>query len=216
MTELEKNVYNTYLRVSRTRSGKQFKYRKNFDNFEDNKSYVPVKKIAKLLANHPHININDYFNAPYEVYPEKNHDYGYDISFYTGLKATSCYSIYKKMQDDREPDEQIKEIKDSFYFIYKFCKENKIDLDQYLEHMTNTERTFMLHLRERKVNIYSLLGFSNFDNVMSKIDPNIGKFVIGHLYSSLDLYRTRYYNSTITINVVCEAKEKLTKILKNK
>ena len=69
MTELEKNVYNTYLRVSRTRSGKQFKYRKNFDNFEDNKSYVPVKKIAKLLANHTHININDYFNAPYEVYP---------------------------------------------------------------------------------------------------------------------------------------------------
>ena len=39
-------------------------------------------------------------------------------------------------------------------------------------------KNFMLHLRERKVNIYSLLGFNNFNNVMSKIDPNIGKFVI--------------------------------------
>ena len=49
MTELEKNVYNTYLRISRTRSGKHFKYRKKFDNFEENKAYVPVKKIAKLF-----------------------------------------------------------------------------------------------------------------------------------------------------------------------
>ena len=120
------------------------------------------------------------------------------------------------MQDDREPDKQIKEIKDSLYFIYKFCKDENIELEQYLEHKTNSERTFMLHLRERKVNIYSLLGFSNFDKIMSRIDPNIGKFIIGHLYSSLDLYRTRYYNSNITINVVSEAKEKLTKILKNK
>lgn len=215
MTELEKTVYNTYLRISRTRSGKHFKYRKKFDNFEDNKAYVPVKKIAKLLLNHPHIDINDFFNAPYEVYPEKNYEYGLDINFYTTLKATGCYSIFKKMCDDRNPDEQIESIKKSLYFIYIFCKDNEVDIEKYLDHKTNAERTFMLHLRERKVNIYTLFGLSNFDNIMSRMEPNAAKFTLGHLYLSLDLYRSRYYNSKVTINVVSKAIKKLTKILKN-
>ena len=120
------------------------------------------------------------------------------------------------MCDDKNPDEQIESIKKSLYFIYIFCKDNKINIEEYLDHKTNAERTFMLHLRERKVNIYSLFGLRNFDSIMSRVEPNAAKFTLGHLYLSLDLYRSRYYNSKVTINVVSKAIKKLTKILINK
>ena len=85
---------------------------------KDTENYVYVKKIAMLLANHQHINIEDFFNAPYEVYPDDANRV--DLKFYTSLKATSVYSIYKKKQDDMLPDEQTDRVKDSLFFIYNF------------------------------------------------------------------------------------------------
>jgi len=213
MTALEKNVYNTFLRISRSRQNKPFKLRKDFSKFQDTENYVYVKKIAMLLANHKHINIEDFFNAPYEVYPDDASRV--DLKFYTSLKATSVYSIYKKKQDDMLPDEQIERVKDTLYFIYSFCKGNNLDLDSYIKHKTGTEHSFMLHLRERKVNIYALFGMKHFDTVMNRMNPDAAKFTIGYLYSSLDLYRSRYYNSKNTINVVNQGTKKLRTILNN-
>ena len=213
MTALEKNVYNTFLRISRSRQNKPFKLRKDFSKFQDTENYVYVKKIAMLLANHQHINIEDFFNAPYEVYPDDASRV--DLKFYTSLKATSVYSIYKKKQDDMLPDEQTDRVKDSLFFIYNFCKDNNLDLDSYIKHKTGTEYSFMLHLRERKVNIYTLFGMKHFDTIMTRMNPDAAKFTIGHLYSSLDLYRSRYYNSKNTINIVSQGTKKLNKILRN-
>ena len=69
----------------------------------------------------------------------------------------------------------------------------------------------MLHLRERKVNIYALFGMKHFDTVMNRMNPDAAKFTIGYLYSSLDLYRSRYYNSKNTINIVSQGTKKLKK-----
>jgi len=50
---------------------------------------------------------------------------------------------------------------------------------------------------------------------MNRMNPDAAKFTIGYLYSSLDLYRSRYYNSKNTINIVNQGTKKLRTILKN-
>ena len=48
LTVYEKNIYNTYLKISRR--GKGFKYRKNFDNLSD-ENLTYIKKISHILSN---------------------------------------------------------------------------------------------------------------------------------------------------------------------
>ncbi len=211
MTELEKNVYNSYLRISRTRDNKPFKYRKNFDGFEDNQNYVFVKRLGMFFKSYPHIGINEFLTAPYEVYPDSD---PYDLKFYTSLKATKIYGLYKKQQADQLPDCQIQSIKDTLMFIYSFCRDEGIGIEDYVKHMTNTERTFLLHLRERVVNIYVLFGLRDFDSIFSRIDPETTKFIIGHLYTGVDLYRSRYYNSSKAKDIVTNGIKKLKQITK--
>ena len=63
MTNYEKTIYNTYLRVTRTAQNKPFRYRKNFDNFEDTKNYMYVKKLAMFFKNYKHVDPDIFFQA---------------------------------------------------------------------------------------------------------------------------------------------------------
>lgn len=44
MTDLEKDIYNKYLRISRTRQNKPYKLRLNFEGFESKDEFIYVKK----------------------------------------------------------------------------------------------------------------------------------------------------------------------------
>ena len=152
MTFLEKNIYNTYLRISRTRNNLPYKLRKDFNNFQDNENYVFVKRLGIFFNKFPHIRLEEFFNAPYEMYHD---DDIFDLKFYTSPKATKMYGLYVKKKDDQDPDseDQIKYIKSSLLFIFQYCKENQIDLDQYLQRKSGDVNTFIVHLRERKASI---------------------------------------------------------------
>ena len=91
MTFLEKDIYNTYIRVSRSKQNLPYKYRKNFDNFADTSNYVYVKKLGKFFTKFSHINVSDFFDAPYEIYPDND---SYDLRFYITPKAVKIYSSY--------------------------------------------------------------------------------------------------------------------------
>ena len=96
VTEEEKNVYNTYLRISRTKQGEPYKVRKNFYKFEDTDKHTYTRRIARLFNKHRNIKWNDFFNAPYDLYPD---DDQFDLKFYTTPKAVKAYSLYVAKRD---------------------------------------------------------------------------------------------------------------------
>lgn len=91
MTGLEKQIYNTWLAVTRSCCGKPFKIRKNWVGFEDRVEYSHVKKLAKMFQRYDNIDINDWFEAPYSIYPEKTQ---YDLKQYTLMKQYNTYRLF--------------------------------------------------------------------------------------------------------------------------
>ena len=92
----------------------------------------------------------------------------FDLKFFTTQKAIKAYSLYKQAQQNTDPDseEQIKFTTDSLYFIYEFCKQNNINLRDYTSHKIGPVNTFITHLNQSKVNIYSLFGFQDFEPIL--------------------------------------------------
>ena len=201
ISEFDKFVYNTFLRITRSRNKLPFKLRKNFEKLDD-KVYVQIKKLSSFLKRFPHIKIDDFFNAPYELYPDENY---FPIEYFTSLKATKAYTLLQKKKINLDPDseEQLKNIKESLVFINNFCRERNINVFNYITHQTNNEYSFLLHLKEHKVNIYTLLGFVNFEKQLKTRDPEITKFIIGEdIYNNIQNFRTRLFNSQKAVKLV--------------
>jgi len=93
MTDLEKRIYNCWLATTRSKTGKPFKLRKKWEDFTDKPEYSQIKKLAKMFKSYDNININEWFEAPYVVYPEKVQ---YDLKFYTLMKAYNIFRLYKQ------------------------------------------------------------------------------------------------------------------------
>ncbi len=201
ITEYEKHIYNTFLRVSRSRNKQPFKLRKNFEKV-DNELYVRLKKVSSFLKRFPHIKIEDYFNAPYNLYPDEQY---FPLEYFHSLKATRAYTLAMKQQENLDPDsaEQLTNIKESLVFIKRFCNEKNISPADYINHQTNNEYSFILHLKEHKVNIYSLLGYMGFEKNVKQRDAEIIKFIIGEdFFNNLPAFRTKLYNSKKAVRLV--------------
>ena len=201
ITEYEKHIYNTFLRVSRSRNKQPFKLRKNFEKV-DNELYVGLKKVSSFLKRFPHIKIEDYFNAPYNLYPDEQY---FPLEYFHSLKATRAYTLAMKQQENLDPDsaEQLTNIKESLVFIKRFCNEKSISPVDYINHKTNNEYSFVLHLKEHKVNIYSLLVYLGFEKNIKQRDAEIIKFIIGEdFFNNLPAFRTKLYNSKKAVRLV--------------
>ena len=196
ISSLEKNIYNTYLRISRSRQNRPFRYRKNFNGFENDTNYVYVKRLQAFFCKFRHINIEDFFQSPYYVYPDP--EPFYDLKFYTSPRAIKVFGSYVKMKDNEDPDtdSQINRVKDSLLYIFTFCRDNSLDLDQYLDHATNDIQTFILHLRDRNTSVYCLFGFPGLENKLHTCPSDLLSFTVGDDFiNKLANFKTRYYNS---------------------
>ena len=194
MTNYEKNIYNTYLRVTRTEQDKPFKYRKNFSNFEDTKNYIYIKKLSTFFKNYKHVDPELFFKAPFNIYPDAKN---YNLNFYITQKAIKAYTLYRQKQQNADPDseQQLEFTTESIYYIYKFCKDTDIPLTSYTAHKTGSMNSFLLHLKEHKINVYSLFGLPNFEIAMAKNDTDVVDFMLPNMYQKISTFRTKYYNS---------------------
>lgn len=93
ITPLEQRVYNCWLATTRSKCGKPFKLRKQWDGFEEKNDYMSIKKLANIFTRYDNIIINEWFEAPFLIYPETQTQY--DLKFYTTTKAFSCYKLSK-------------------------------------------------------------------------------------------------------------------------
>ena len=194
MTALEKNVYNTFLRISRSRQNKPFKLRKDFSEFDETDN-VCIQKLELFFNRFKHIDLDDFFKAPFEVYLDNK---SFDLKFYTTQRALKVYTLYMQRQADKSPDcdDQLYSIKSSLKYISSWCNTNNIHPGAYIEHMTNNTNTFLLHLKQHKVNIYTLFAFENFDDVISSIDIEYLRFILGSYADNISIFRTRFIKST--------------------
>lgn len=190
------DIYNTYLRISRSRQNKPYRLRSNFDDFEKSENYLPVLKLKNFFDRNFTVNIEDFFTAPYEVYDE---DAYYDLDFYNSLAAVKVYSMFcvKKNQLNPDSELQINSILRGLKFIQNFCTEKRIKLNQYLSHKEPNSLTnsFILHLKDKSVSIYNLFAFKDFQKIYGSLDFEVLRFILGDLPLRVSIYRSQYYGS---------------------
>jgi hypothetical protein len=194
MTPVEKLIYNKYLAISRSSQDKPFKLRKDFSNMDETTS-LHIKKLSLFFNKFKHIDMDSFFKAPYEIYID---DISFDLSFYTTQRALKVYTLYVQRTASSKPDndDQLHDIKRSLRYILSFCIQNNIDVQDYINHKTNDTYTFLLHLKEHKVNIYTLFGFTEFENNISSVNRELSMFIAGSYIENLPKFRTNYVTSS--------------------
>jgi len=194
LSDFEQHIYNTYLRVSRQKRNQPFKYRKDFDSL-DAVQANNLKKISIFLSKFQHIRLEDFIKAPYEIYTDELY---FDLSYYTTLKATKAYTLFMKKKELLDPDteEQLKSIIEALKYISDFCKEHRINIANYIEHQTGSSPSYILHLKEHRVNVYSLFGFSSFERSIRAQDPELIKFILSEDFlNTLSTFRLKFFAS---------------------
>lgn len=191
LTELEKQIYNAYLIASRTARNKPFKKREDFKKIDD-KTYIILKKLALLFEHNRSVNIQDFFKAPFIYY---SIDY-VDLQFYAMPKAIKCYSLYKKKQEHIAPDseENITKCKQCCTFVFRYCKENNLTLNEYKTINSGTTPLVLQHLRDHNINFYTIHGLE-CDRVLRQVESDLLEFFIADFNNLLNETRINFQRS---------------------
>jgi len=208
ITDFEKFLYNTHLKISRSKKNKPFNLRKDFSDIAE-KDIANLKKLSYFFNKHKEIKPEVFFSAPYNLYKDEAY---FDLTFFTSLKAVKAFTLQNKNIEMLDPDtkEHLDFVKASFLFINKFCRENNLTIDNYLNHKTNNVFSFLLHLKNREINIYSLFGFINLDKQIKASDLELLKFMFGECFlNNLGLQRMKYFNSKKCKHLVTIGLQKL-------
>lgn len=195
LTAKDKQIYNSFLATSRSVKNQPFKLRDNFEKLDPEK-FTSLKKLSIFFAKYPHINIGDFFIAPYKIYGTTDY---YDLKFYNTRKAVVCYSNYIKTKetDDPDSDDTINNCKNIFKVILKYCADQKITLEQYKNYIPqgNTMPIWLVHLKDHVINFYVLHSL-NIDKETRQIEAEILNFFVKDFYNLLSKTRTKYITST--------------------
>lgn len=208
-------IYNTYLRISRSKKNLPYKLRKNFSSIQNEEIYPCLLKLENFFKRNQYVNLNDFFEAPYLLYEDESF---FNLDFYLSQKAIKAYNIFQRKKTYLDPDSdiQIKAVSDGNLFIYKFCKSNKIKLSEYLNHKTNNMNTVFLHLKEKNISIYNCLALPNFQNCMNGQNFELLEFMLGDIISRISNFRTKFYSSNkckkVSVDGLKIIKEQLDKL----
>lgn len=210
----EKLIYNLYLKTSRSSSGLPFRLRKQWHGFENTEYYPKVLKLKNFFNRNKNVDIVEFFQAPYTVYAGES---GFDLDFYSSQKAISTYTLSLKRKMMLGPDDKyhLDRISRGLKFIQKYCIINKLQLCDYLKHRDGVQSSFVVHLKERKISIYNLLAFEDFDKQLKMHDPDLLRFTLGDTYDQIPVYRTKYLNSNIAKKFSQKGLQKIKESLEN-
>ena len=198
LTKHHQNIYNKFLATTRSRENKPFKIRKDFSKFEDEnpEKVFHLRKLSMFFNRFSHISIDDFFSAPYDIYSS---DESFDLKFYTSQRALKVYTLFiqKRVSIPPDNDDQLISIKKSLEYILKFCNNHNISITEYTSHTTGNIPSFIMHLKECKVNIYVLFGFTDFESILNKSDREHVEFMIGDIMKAIPSLRTLFAKSTL-------------------
>lgn len=186
----EKEIYNIYLRVLAEAQDRPFRYRKNFDNLEDEKANDLIR-LNLFFERFPHINKKRFIEAPYKLWGDDEY---YPLKFYNKRKALKAYVTYKKKLINLPPDDphHLKWVIDSFKFIKRFCFEKNINPNNYLDYKDGNY-AFLKHLKEESVDIYALFAYEGFKNKLkNNVDSELKRILLGDTFTHYDVMYRKY------------------------
>lgn len=215
VTKQEKNIYNTYLAITRSCRNKPFKIRENFDGFDDSKEHLATKRLIKLFNTYPQIKRKEFFEAPFKIYEEIDH---LDISFYTKYKAISIYSSYMKTIQESSPDspDNIEFILKSLTYIGKYCLDNKINIKDYCSYNNGVIYPWMKHVKEHNVSFYVLCYYYELVDIIKNTPTDLIDMFIGDIASNVGLYINKYKTSTKARSLIINGITKIDNFIKNR
>jgi|LakMenEpi03Aug12_release.lakeMendotaPanAssembly.Ray.scaffolds.fasta_scaffold340521_1 hypothetical protein len=193
ITDLEKHLYNKHLAVSRSEKSKPFKVKKDFSNIVETDKQKFLKRISTLFKKHPEIDPDLFFRAPYKLYPDVEY---FGLDYFSTMRAIKSYTMYKKQMFLQDPDSQVESVKDSLKFIANFCIENNIQFYQYPYHRTSDLFTWMQHYKQNKINIYSVMEFTNVFSSAQSLAEDVRKIFVGEFVERFQQLYINYNNST--------------------
>jgi hypothetical protein len=194
ISDFEKFIYNTHLKTHRQLKNQPYKLRKDFDGIPD-KDFIALKKLSHFFNNHKEISPAVFFLASYKIYKDEPF---FDLNHFNTLRAIKAFNIFTNDTNNLDPDspEQIDFTKKSLIFIYKFCKNNNILIEDYCKHKTNNMHTFFIHLKNRDINLYSLFGFTDFSLCLKGSDIEVLRFMFNESFlDRINLLKVKFLNS---------------------
>lgn len=208
----EKIIYNTFLKTSRSKSGLPYRLRKQWHGFENTPHYAHVLKLKNFFGRNRSVDMAEFFEAPYTIYPGES---GFDLDFYSSQKAIKIYTLALRKKMLLDPDDQyhLNQVSKGLKFILRFCQENNIGLNKYLSFTTGVQRQFVTHLKDRKISIYNLFAFTDFDKEFKTGDADILRFTLSDVYDNIDIFRTKYLNSRLLRKIAEIGLAKVEKVL---
>lgn len=209
ITKKEEAIYNSYLYTSRSIKNKPTKFRRNFDNISD-KDIICLKKLSLFFDKYRNISFNNWFIAPYKVYSPDDY---FDLQFFTTRKALKCYTIYMRDREVEVPDgDEAKDLmKSCLTFIYNYCKDQNITVDEYKKRHEENLPVILLHLKEHKINFYTLHALE-VDAIIKSVESSILNFIIEDFWTIFSQTRTAFISS----KTLKEKTRKGIKIINNK
>ncbi len=215
ITEQEKDIYNTYLRVSRTTQDKPFRYRKDFSDFPAEDLYH-LKRICVFLNKFPQIRTEYYFKAPFMLYRDQTY---FGLDYFSGMAAIKCYSTFMKELREKDPDceEQLTMIADSLKFIARFCSEKNIPLNKYCVNTTGSTYDWMKHVKNNYVSLYSLMEFKNIFELIMEVAEDERLLFLGDedIKDKFHAYKDRYLKSEKAKLLVKQGLTKIDQVIEN-
>jgi len=193
ITDLEKHLFNKHLAVSRSEKNKPFKLKKDFKDIANSDKHKFLKRIATLFIKHPEINPDIFFKAPYKLYPDVNY---FGLDYFSTMRAVKSYTLYKKQIFIQDPDSQIEQVKESLKFIANFCIENNLYYHQYPYHRTSDLFTWMQHYKQNKINIYSVMEFTNIFSSVKSLAEDVQKFFVSEFIEQFQSLHSIYNKSS--------------------
>jgi hypothetical protein len=215
ITKIEEQIYNSHLYISRTINNKPVRLRNNFDKLSE-KDVVCLKKLSNFFNRYRHINFQDWFTAPYKVYSDE--DQYFDLHYFTTRKALKCYSMYMKQRELDDPDSEqvIIRMRECLSFIYKFCTQNNMTLDQYTKSNIDNLPTVIVHLKEHNINFYTL-HLLEVDAIIKAVETSILNFIVSDFWNTYSRTRTKFASSNLLKQKTRKAKKQIQqKLLENK
>lgn len=191
INEKEKYIYNSFLKISRGIKNKPFTFRQDFSKL-DSSSVLYLKKLNSFFSSHSNVNYDDFFIAPYRIY--KSDDY-FDLHFYCTRRAIKCYAEFMRQREtsDTESEDTISICKECCSYIYNFCKENSITLEEYKRAVSGTTPVALQHLKDHKINFYLLHGLGV--NPRLSDDAFIYEFAIADFYNLFETTKQKFIKS---------------------
>ena len=194
LTDLERHLFNKHLAVSRSERNKPFKLKKDFSNIVNSDKHKFLKRISVLFQKHPEISPDTFFKAPYKLYPDVEY---FGLDYFSTMRAVKSYTLYKKQIFLQDPDSQIEQVKESLIFIANFCTETNIYFHQYPYHRSSDLFTWMQHYKQNKINIYSVMEFTNIFSSVKSLAEDVQKFFVSEFVDQFQNLHSLYSKSTV-------------------